>query len=101
MDAYRERIARFIGAQPGTIAVLRNTGDGANVIRAGLQWGPGDEVILPDNEFPANAQTWVPVREAGAKLHFIETARERLTPDVLREHISRCTKVVTVSWVSF
>jgi selenocysteine lyase/cysteine desulfurase len=101
MDEYRARIARFIGAQPGTIAVLRNTGDGANVIAAGFPWETGDEVILPDNEFPANAQPWLPVRKRGVNLHFIESARERLTPDVLRKHISPRTKVVTVSWVSF
>jgi selenocysteine lyase/cysteine desulfurase len=101
MDEYRARIARFIGAQPGTIAVLRNTGDGANAIAAGFPWEPDDEVILPDNEFPANAQPWLAARKRGVQLHFIETARERLTPDVLRRHISRQTKVVTVSWVSF
>lgn len=101
MEEYRARIARFIGAQPGTIAVLRNTGDGANAIAGGYPWQPGDELILPDNEFPANAQPWLPLRKRGVNLRFIETARERLTPDVLRRHISHRTKVVTVSWVSF
>jgi cysteine desulfurase / selenocysteine lyase len=101
MGQYRTRIARFIGAQPGTIAVLRNTGDGANAIAAGYSWQPGDEVILPDNEFPANAQPWLSLRKRGVRLHFIETARERLTPEVLRSHISGRTKLVTVSWVSF
>lgn len=101
MDQYRARIAAFIGAQPGTIAVLRNTGDGANAIANGYPWQPGDELILPDNEFPANAQPWLPLRKRGVNIRFIETARERLTPDVLRRHISTRTKVVTVSWVSF
>ena len=101
MEEYRARIASFIGAKPGTIAVLRNTGDGANAIAGGMRWEAGDEVILPDNEFPANAQPWRPLRECGVHLHYIETARERLTPDVLRAHIGKRTKVVTVSWVSF
>jgi selenocysteine lyase/cysteine desulfurase len=101
MDEFRERIARFIGAQPGTIAVLRNTGDGANAIAGGVRWQPGDELILPDNEFPSNAQPWLPLRRRGVNVRFIETARERLTPDVLRAHITDRTKLVTVSWVSF
>jgi selenocysteine lyase/cysteine desulfurase len=101
MDEFRARIARYIGAQPDTIAVLRNTGDGANAIARGFPWQPGDELILPDNEFPSNAQPWIPVRKHGVNIRFIETARERLTPDVLRRHITRRTKVVTVSWVSF
>lgn len=101
MDEYRAAIARFIGAQPGTIAVLRNTGDGANAIANGVRWESGDELILPDNEFPSNAQPWLPVRRRGVNIRFVETARERLTPDVLRKHITKRTKVVTVSWVSF
>jgi cysteine desulfurase/selenocysteine lyase len=101
MTQYRDRIARFIGAQSGTIAVLRNTGDGANAIAGGFPWQPGDELILPDNEFPANAQPWLPLRKRGVNIQFIETARERLTPDVLRRRISSRTKVVSLSWVSF
>lgn len=101
MPEYRERIARFIGAQAGTIAVLRNTGDGANAIANGFPWQAGDEVILPDNEFPSNAQPWLPLRKRGVAVRFIDSTRERLTPDVLRRHISNRTKVVTVSWVSF
>ncbi len=101
MEEYRAQIARYIGAQPGTIAVLRNTGDGANAIAGGYPWQPGDEVLLPDNEFPANAQPWLALREQGVNVRFVETALERLTPDVLRRRISARTKVVTVSWVSF
>ncbi len=101
MDEYRERIARFIGAQPGTIATLRNTGDGANVLAAGFPWEPGDEVLLPDNEFPANAQPWLALRRRGVNVRLFPTATGRLTPAALAAQISGRTKVVTVSWVSF
>lgn len=101
MTQYRDRIAQFIGAQSGTIATLRNTSDGANAIAGGLSWNAGDEVILPDNEFPANAHAWLALRERGVNVTLIETAKERLTPDVLRRRITPQTKVVTVSWVSF
>jgi cysteine desulfurase/selenocysteine lyase len=101
MEHYRATIARFIGARPGTIATLRNTGDGANVLAQGFAWQAGDELIMPDNEFPANAHPWLALRKRGVNVRYIETARERLTPDVLRRHITPRTKVVTVSWVSF
>ncbi len=101
MPEYRATIARFIGAQPGTIATLRNTSDGANVIARGLRWNAGDEVLLPDNEFPANAYPWLALRDRGVQIRYVETSRERLTPDVLRRRITPRTRVVTVSWVSF
>jgi len=101
MPEYRARIARFIGAGAGEIAILRNTGDGANAIAGGFPWTPGDELILPDNEFPANVQPWLRVRKLGVNVRFVNSKQARLTPEVLPEHISPRTKVVAVSWVSF
>ena len=101
MPEYRRRIARFVGAPDGSIAMLRNTGDGANAIAGGLDWRAGDEVLLPDDEFPANVHPWLTVRRAGATVRFVETARGRLTPTVLRAAMTPQTRVVTVSWVSF
>jgi selenocysteine lyase/cysteine desulfurase len=97
----RERVGRFIGAEAAEIAFLRNTGDGANVVARGLDWNPGDEVILSANEFGANALPWVALGEYGALMRFVDTPRERMTPDVLRRLISPKTRVVAVSWVSF
>lgn len=101
MPAYRERVARFIGARAGEIAILRNTGDGAAALASGFPWSDGDELVMPDNEFPANVQPWLPVRKRGVKIRFVDSRRHRLTPDVLRAHVTPRTKIVTVSWVSF
>lgn len=101
MPLYRERVGRFIGASGDEIAILRNTGDGANVIALGLDWQPDDEVLLPDNEFPSNAIPWLALRRHGVNVRCIPTARERLTPDVLRREMTAKTRVVAVSWVSF
>ena len=46
-------------------------------------------------------QPWLPLRKRGVNIRFVETRKGRLTPDVLRAHITPRTKIVTVSWVSF
>jgi len=101
MHAYRDHIARFIGAGEAEIAVLRNTTDGANLVAQGIEWQPGDRVILSNNEFPANAIPWLALRRYGVEIDFVDTPRERMTPDVLRATMTDRTRVVTVSWVSF
>ena len=102
LPAIRRRISRFIGGgDDGPVALLRNTGDGANVVARGLDWTPGDEIVLCDNEFGANAMPWLSLREYGVVIRFIRTPRERMTPDVLRREMSPRTRVVAVSWVSF
>ena len=101
MLAYRERIGRFIGATHAEIAIMRNTSDGANLVAQGIDWQAGDRVILSNNEFPANVIPWLALRRHGVEIDFVDTARERMTPDVLRAMMTDRTRVVTVSWVSF
>jgi len=101
LPAIRKRICRFVGGRGDGVALLRNTGDGANVVARGLDWQPGDEVVLCDNEFGANAMPWLALRELGVTIRFIRTPHERMTPDVLRREVSARTRVVAVSWVSF
>lgn len=101
LPQYRASVANFINAKADEIAILRNTGDGANVIASGIDWHPGDEIITSDNEFPANAYPWLACRHFGAKVTLLDTQRDCMTPDVLRKHISKHTRVVSVSWVGF
>jgi selenocysteine lyase/cysteine desulfurase len=97
----RERVGAFLGAHGDEVAFLRNTGDGANTIARGLAWEPGDEIVVCDNEFGSNVLPWLALREAGVVVRFIETTRERMTPEVLERKLGPRTKVVAVSWVSF
>jgi selenocysteine lyase/cysteine desulfurase len=101
MPEFRAAIGAFIGASGSEIAILRNTGDGANALAGGVRWNDGDEIILPDNEFPANVLPWLAMRDRGVNVRLIPAKQERMTPDVLRRHISKRTRVVTVSWVGY
>ena len=51
--ATRLRIAALIGADADEIAFTRNATDGINLVLAGIDWRPGDEVIITDEEHEA------------------------------------------------
>jgi selenocysteine lyase/cysteine desulfurase len=101
MTEYRDRIGNFIGASGSEIAIVVNTGAGANVIALGIGWSPGDEVLLCDNEFPANSVPWLALRRRGVEVRMLPTRRERLTPEVLRRELSPRTRLVALSWISY
>lgn len=101
MPEYREKIGRFVGASGAEIAMLTNTSAAANAVAAGLDWRPGDEVLLCDNEFPANAIPWTALQRRGVAVRLLSAARQRLTPAALRREISDRTRLVAVSWVSY
>jgi selenocysteine lyase/cysteine desulfurase len=101
MAEYRAKIGGFIGASGSDIATLLNTGAGANTLALGIDWKPDDEVVLCDNEFPANVIPWLGLRRRGVDVRLLPTRATRLTPERLEREISPRTRVVTVSWVSY
>jgi cysteine desulfurase / selenocysteine lyase len=101
MPAFRALIGSFIGAAEAEIAILTNTSAGANAIALGFDWHAGDEVVLCDNEFPANAVPWLALRRRGVGVRILPAQRQRLSADLLRRELSSQTRVVAVSWVSY
>ncbi|KPK74690.1 MAG: hypothetical protein AMJ79_13440 [Phycisphaerae bacterium SM23_30] len=54
----RNKLARFIGADPDEVALTRNTTAGMNVGANGIDMQPGDEVLMTDLEHPGGLQPW-------------------------------------------
>ena len=49
-DDLRARVAAFVGAEPGQVALTASTTDGCNIVLAGLDLGPDDVVVTTDSE---------------------------------------------------
>jgi isopenicillin-N epimerase len=58
LDEVRAKVARFVGAAPEEIAILRNTTEGMNFFANGLDMKPGDEVVLSNLEHPGGLNPW-------------------------------------------
>lgn len=54
----RMALAEYVGASPREIAITRNTSEGNNSVVNGLDLGPGDEVVLWDQNHPTNNVSW-------------------------------------------
>ncbi|MDR1728252.1 MAG: aminotransferase class V-fold PLP-dependent enzyme [Acidobacteriota bacterium] len=50
LGAVRRRLASFIGAGEDEVALTHATTDGVNIFAAGLDWKPGDEVVVKRHE---------------------------------------------------
>lgn len=54
----RTALARFLGASDDEIAIVRNTSSANATVVNGLDLGPGDEVLLWDQNHPTNSTAW-------------------------------------------
>lgn len=100
----RERAARLIHASPREIALCTNTSYGVNLAAFALPLGPGDVVIAPANEFPANVYPWMAAAERRGFVYrqLPPDAGDSTSEAALFEAVQdESVRAVALSWVGF
>jgi cysteine desulfurase/selenocysteine lyase len=98
----RALLATLISAQPEEIALTTGTSGGLQAIAGGIEWRPGDEVLVARGEFPAHFTTWLPLeRSAGIKVTVVAPRGRFLTADDYIARIGPRTRLISASLVRF
>ena len=101
--ATREKVARFLGADPDEVSLVRCTAEGFDVVGHGLRWQPGDEVIFGGEDHPAARAIWaILARRHGirpVRLSLRDDGPEAILDDV-RRLITPRTRLISVSHVT-
>lgn len=104
-DEARGLLARWLGADTDEIVITRNTSEGNNVVISGLSLGPGDEVVIWDQNHPTCNLAW----DVGARRHGYTVKRVSTPPEpesgeelyrVFRDALTDRTRVLAFSHVS-
>jgi cysteine desulfurase/selenocysteine lyase len=101
-DSVRQKSARLLSCPAEQIALLRNTGEGVNLVASGLDWQPGDEVISYEREFPGVLEPWrrldyrgVVLRQVAARSDFAISCSD------IERLVTPRTRVVALSLVQW
>ncbi|MGD9649015.1 MAG: aminotransferase class V-fold PLP-dependent enzyme, partial [Pirellulales bacterium] len=97
----RHLAAQLIGASPSEIALVPNTTTGLSLVAEGLDWRPGDNVVVPASDFPSNQYPWLNLASRGVEVRRLECALERLEPALVDAACDSRTRAVAVSWVGY
>jgi L-cysteine/cystine lyase len=90
-DDLRAALAAFVGADPAQVALTASTTDGCNIVLAGLDLGPDDEVVTTGSE---HFGLLGPLHASGA--HVVVTPPE---PDAILAAVGPRTRLVAISQV--
>jgi selenocysteine lyase/cysteine desulfurase len=98
----REQLAQLINASSSNeIALLKNTSEALSVVAWGLDWKPGDEVIISTQEFPSNRIVWESLQPLGVTVKQVEFSGHNNPEQQLIEAITPRTRLLSVSSVQY
>ncbi len=74
--------SQLIGCQPDDVSIVHSTSEGLSLIAEGLDWEPGDEVLVGSEEFAANVSPWLGLARRGVEVvRFPQPDGGFLTPE--------------------
>jgi selenocysteine lyase/cysteine desulfurase len=101
-DRIREKVARLVGGKPEEVAVTTGTSGGLSAVAAGIDWKPGDEVLVGRGEFPAHFSTWLRYEQAGKlRVRIVEPQGRFICADDYIAALGPQTRVISASLVRF
>jgi len=97
----RERSAALLGARPSEIALTTSTSQGLLTVAEGLRLDPGDQIVIVEDDFPANQIPWLRQRRRGAEVVVVPRTDGRVTVDAVMAAVTDRTRLVAVPWVLY
>ena len=84
------------------MAFVKNTSEAVSQIAYGLNWLPGDNIIVGQQEFPANRLPWESLRQSsGVEIRQVDYYQEPSIEQALLARIDRHTRLLTVSSIHY
>jgi selenocysteine lyase/cysteine desulfurase len=96
-----ERLAHLIGADPSEIAFTNNTTHGTNIFAQGIEWRPGDNVIIPAIDFPSFVVAWYHLQARGVEVRRVKYADAGPTAAELLAAADSRTRAIACSGITW
>ncbi len=99
-DRTRAALARRLGGRAEDVAFLGSASEGLHVASEGIDWRPGDNVVVGQSEFPSVLLAWQRLRPRGVEVRAV--GREAVVaPDEVSAAVDSRTRAIAVSHVGY
>jgi len=101
-ESLRRKLQSLLNAHsPDEIALLKNTSEALSVVAYGLEWSPGDNIVIPALEFPSNRIVWESLARFGAQVRQIDLSGASTPEEALIRACDAHTRLLSVSAVQY
>ncbi|MDQ1252343.1 MAG: cysteine desulfurase / selenocysteine lyase [Euryarchaeota archaeon] len=97
----REKIARFLNAEPSKTIFTKNTTEGINLIANSYPWEAGDHIVTTLLEHHSNFLPWLRLQQRGISVTVVNPdSKGRIDTSALENAFTEKTKLVAITQVS-
>ena len=94
----RQLAANLIGAKMREVALVGPTSLGLSFIAQGIDWQPGDNIIVHGDDYPSNVYPWMALQEKGVKLKHLKPSEPgRIEPEDVFELVDSRTRMAALA----
>jgi selenocysteine lyase/cysteine desulfurase len=97
----RQACARLVNAGQDEIAFVKSTSHGLSIVAQGLDWRPGDNVLIHEKEFPSNIYPWLNLKSKGVEVRTIPSQNGRILMHDIERLMDARTRLLAISSVQF
>ncbi|MCP4901178.1 MAG: aminotransferase class V-fold PLP-dependent enzyme [bacterium] len=101
VERTRDVLASLLGVSRTTLAFIKNTSEGINIVAHGLGLQPGDKVLISEFEHSACVLPWRHLEKSGVTIEVVHSVGGRIPPEFLIEKMDERTRAIGVSWVTY
>jgi selenocysteine lyase/cysteine desulfurase len=104
-EAVRRQLAQTLRVSAEEIVITRNTSESNNIVSSGLDFKPGDEVLIFSDNHPSNHAAW---RQKAQRFGFTVKTVDQMNPhpgadyyvDAFRRQLTSATRLIAVTHVT-
>jgi selenocysteine lyase/cysteine desulfurase len=101
-QSLRENLQTLIHARSSAeIALLKNTSEALSVVAYGIDWQPGDEVVISNQEFPSNRIVWESLASIGVRTIEADIGHTEPPEQAVIAAMTERTRLVSISSVQY
>jgi len=98
----RQQLATLINApHSDDIGLLKNTSEGLSFVAYGLDWQPGDNIVISNQEFPSNRVVWESLAPLGVEVRQVDLNQAIAPEQSLIQATDERTRLLSISSVQY
>jgi cysteine desulfurase/selenocysteine lyase len=100
-EILRKEMASLLGVRSQSLAAVGSTSAGISLVAMGLDWRPGDNVVIADVDFPSIVFPWMVLANQGVEVRRVTCQKGCIDAREMLATANERTRVIAVSWVQF